>query len=262
MLRGAAAEFERDLPFSVWADALDAYVVSQELSLDTAWPPDLFVELGEILPSLRPPGIGARESLADERYRSHRAVRRLLEELAAERPLVLVLDDLHWSDGASIELIAALLRRGPDAPILFALAFRPGQAPERLAAALAVPTAQRIALPELSEADAARLLGALDVPSAIAHLPPRRRQPVLSGAARARPRARRARLGAAAATAAASRRRSPHRSPRSWPPCRRRSASCSRRRRSRASPSSRTSPPRSAGCRPATGSPRSTRCST
>ena len=54
----------------------------------------------------------ARRSVADERYRAHRAVRRLLELLAAERPLVLVLDDLHWSDGASIELLGALLRRG------------------------------------------------------------------------------------------------------------------------------------------------------
>ena len=31
VLAGAAAEFERDLPFGVWVDALDAYVASQEL---------------------------------------------------------------------------------------------------------------------------------------------------------------------------------------------------------------------------------------
>ena len=75
---------------------------------------------------------GAARSVADERYRAHRAVRRLLELLAGERPLVVVLDDLHWSDEASIELLAALLRREPDAPVLLALAFRPGQAPAGL----------------------------------------------------------------------------------------------------------------------------------
>ncbi len=168
VLTGAAAEFERDLPFSVWADALDAYVASQELDLPAIWPADAVLELGEILPSLRPPGVAPRDSPADERYRSHRAVRRLLELLAADRPLVLVLDDLHWSDGASVELIASLLRRGADAPILFALAFRPGQAPGRLAAALAVPSARRISLGLLSEAHAAELLGDLDPRSAAA----------------------------------------------------------------------------------------------
>jgi predicted ATPase len=122
VLAGVAAEFERDLPFSVWADALDAYVASQQLDLHALWPGEVVLELGEIVPSLRSQGPATRDRLADERYRSHRAMRRLLGLLAADRPLVLVLDDLHWSDAASIELIAALLRRGANAPILLALA--------------------------------------------------------------------------------------------------------------------------------------------
>src|SRR5215208_4030153 len=51
MVTGAAAEFERDLPFGVWADALDAYVASQALELPAEWPPEIVLELGEILPS-------------------------------------------------------------------------------------------------------------------------------------------------------------------------------------------------------------------
>src|SRR5215218_4971931 len=167
VVTGAAAEFERDLPFGVWADALDAYVASRALDLRAGWSPDLVLELGEILPSLRSPSLGRRESVADERYRSHRAIRTLLELLAAERPLVLVFDDLHWSDDASIELISALLRRSPDAPILFALAFRSSQAPSRLSAALAVPSARRIKLSELSENQAEELLRELE-PRAVA----------------------------------------------------------------------------------------------
>jgi len=167
VVTATAAEFERDLPFSVWADALDPHVASEELDLRAEWPPDVVLELGEILPSLRPSRFERRESVADERYRSHRAIRMLLERLAATRPLVLLFDDLHWSDGASIELIAALLRRSPDAPILFVLAFRPSQAPSGLSAALAVPSTRRIKLGELSEDHAARLLGDLD-PRAVA----------------------------------------------------------------------------------------------
>ena len=75
-------------------------------------------------------------ALQHERYRSHRAVRALLEHLALTRPLVLVLDDMHWADSASVELLGALLRRPPAAPVLTAFALRPRQTPERLGAAL------------------------------------------------------------------------------------------------------------------------------
>ena len=75
---------------------------------------------------------------------------------------MLVLDDLHWSDGASVELIASLLRRWTRGSVLLALAFRPGQAPTRLAAALGAPAVTRIALAPLSEAQAGELLAGVD----------------------------------------------------------------------------------------------------
>ena len=40
--------------------------------------------------------------LQDERSRSHRAVRALLVALAARTPVVLILDDVHWADEASL----------------------------------------------------------------------------------------------------------------------------------------------------------------
>ena len=75
---------------------------------------------------------------------------------------MLVLDDLQWSDGASIELIAALVRRQPEAPVLLALAFRPGQAPEGLSAALAQPAVSRLGLGQLTQAEAGELLAGAD----------------------------------------------------------------------------------------------------
>ena len=152
VLAGSAAEFERSVPFSVWSDALDAYVAAQQLE-----PADAD-DLAEILPSLRRPEASG-SAVADDRYRAHRAMRGLLALLASERPLVLALDDLHWSDPASIDLVAALLRRATDSAVLLVLAYRPGQAPERLVAALASPAVQRVALEPLSERAAAELLG-------------------------------------------------------------------------------------------------------
>ena len=156
VLTGAASEFERELPFSVFADALDGYVAEHGLGRRNGWDAELERELGAILPSLH----GAQDvvGIADERFRTHRAVRRLLGLIAAERPLVLVLDDLHWSDSASIELIAALVRRRPAAPVLLALGFRSGAAAMRLSAALAGAPVTRLELAQLSRAEAAALL--------------------------------------------------------------------------------------------------------
>jgi DNA-binding NarL/FixJ family response regulator len=168
VLSGSATEFERALPFSVWSDALDAYVASQELELDDGWDDGLTGELAAVLPSMQPSGGHPEESVADERYRVHRAVARLLERLADARPLVVVLDDLHWSDAASLELLASLLRRPPDAAVLLALAFRPGQAPARLEACLAAPDLQMIALQPLSREQSTVLLRGVDATAAAA----------------------------------------------------------------------------------------------
>ena len=63
---------------------------------------------------------------AAERFRHHRALRALLELLARERPVALLLDDLHWADEASLEFVLHLLRRPPRAACLLVFALRPG----------------------------------------------------------------------------------------------------------------------------------------
>ncbi|HEX8121090.1 MAG TPA: AAA family ATPase [Solirubrobacteraceae bacterium] len=154
-LAGSSSEFERDLPFGVWEDALDAHVAS----LEAEWDADLTAQLGGVLPSLRG-GDGAATALVDERYRVHRAMRTLLTTLAADQPLVIVLDDLHWSDDASIELISSVLQRGVDGPVLLALGFRSGRVPPGLNSALARPLVRIIDLGPLGESDTLTLAGA------------------------------------------------------------------------------------------------------
>jgi class 3 adenylate cyclase len=56
---------------------------------------------------------------------SQRAVAQVLRRLAARRPLVIALDDLHWADASSMELLGALLRLATTDPILFVLISRP-----------------------------------------------------------------------------------------------------------------------------------------
>ena len=163
VLSGRAAELERDLPFWVFVDALDEYLQGLDPRRLEFLDDDARSELSHVLPSLSEPAERRRETLQHERYRMHRAVRGLLGLLAATKPLVLVLDDVHWADSGSVELIGALLRRPPAAPVLMALAGRPRQVPERLSAALERAhregTLSRLELSALSRSEARELLG-------------------------------------------------------------------------------------------------------
>jgi DNA-binding CsgD family transcriptional regulator len=163
VLGGAAAELERDLPFAVFVDALDQYAAGLESQRLAGLDDQVRTELAQVFPSLWALA-GARGAAPQhERYRSHRAVRALLEQLARMRPLVLILDDLQWADPASVELLGALLRRPPSAPVAMALALRPLRLSERLQSALErarrSDTLVRIELAPLTPVEARELLG-------------------------------------------------------------------------------------------------------
>jgi DNA-binding CsgD family transcriptional regulator len=164
VLSGSASELEADLPFWIFVEALEEYVAGMDPRRLASLDDDVQAELALLLPALA--GTAARRGPApqDERYRTHRAMRKLLERVAAGVPLALALDDVHWADAASVELLAALLRRPPAAAVLLALTARPRQVPERLASALERAHRggglTRLPLGALGRAEAGELLGA------------------------------------------------------------------------------------------------------
>jgi DNA-binding CsgD family transcriptional regulator/tetratricopeptide (TPR) repeat protein len=163
VLYGSASELERDLPFWVFVDALDEYLQGLPPRRLEALDDDVRAALAHVFPSLSRFESARAAAFQHERYRLHRAVCELLERLTATGPLVLVLDDLHWADPGSVELLGALLRRPPAAAVLVALAVRPRQAPERLAAALErahrAGTLLRVEVGALTRGEARELLG-------------------------------------------------------------------------------------------------------
>ncbi|HEX5622690.1 MAG TPA: AAA family ATPase [Solirubrobacteraceae bacterium] len=146
VLGAAASEFEQDLPYAIWTEAIDPWLAG--------------------LDDRRRSRLGVPEAvpvdLAD-RHALHRALRELLDGLAGPRPLVLAFDDLHWADGASVDAIAALVRRPPAEQVLLALAAREGQLPAAVATALAGADRDgrltALALTPLSQDEAAALVG-------------------------------------------------------------------------------------------------------
>jgi predicted ATPase len=163
VLSGSASELERELPFWVFVDALDEYVQGLEpRRLDALDEADR-TQLGHVFPSFEAHADGVGAGLRDERFRTHRAVRRLFEALAVPKPLVLLLDDVHWADAGTIELLGSLLRRPPAATVLMAIAVRPRQVPALLSAsmerAISAGAMSRVELGALSPGEAQQLLG-------------------------------------------------------------------------------------------------------
>ena len=87
-------------------------------------------------------------------------VRRLLEELARHRPLVVVIDDVHWAEPALLDLLDHLLGVAEDAPILVVATARPEFVDEHPAWPAARPPV-RIALEPLGEEAAAAVVANL-----------------------------------------------------------------------------------------------------
>src|SRR5436190_5114512 len=161
VLVGSGAELERELPFWVFVDALDEYLEGIEPRRLERLGADTRGELAKLLPSFST--AAAPSGTLHERYRTHRAVRELLEHLAATRPLVLALDDFQWADSASIDLVVALLHRPPAARVLLALGSRPRQLPAppatALERALRAGTLARVELGPLTRGETGELLG-------------------------------------------------------------------------------------------------------
>ncbi len=61
-----------------------------------------------------------------------------LAAVARERPLAVLLDDLHWADAETLALLTGLTDLPPGTPVLVAAAYRPNEIGGPLADQLAV----------------------------------------------------------------------------------------------------------------------------
>ncbi len=128
VLVGSASEFERDLPFSAFVDALDPFLATIDADRLRKMGVAHHRELAAIFPSLADLTEEEASDAVVERHRAHRAISGLLTGLGATRGLVLLIDDLHWADEATLELLRALVRRPPEGAVLIATGYRPQQA--------------------------------------------------------------------------------------------------------------------------------------
>jgi class 3 adenylate cyclase len=112
---------------------------------------------------LRPLVMPSSESeiRGDRRAEAFAAWRRFFEALAAQRPLVLVLEDVHWADDTLLDFVEYLIEWAMEVPLLVLATARPELLDRRPAWAASKPHAGTLMLAPLSEAETTLLLAAL-----------------------------------------------------------------------------------------------------
>jgi DNA-binding SARP family transcriptional activator/class 3 adenylate cyclase len=106
-------------------------------------------------------GAGGELGLGERSGEGFAAWRRFLEGLAELRPLVLVLEDLHWADEGLLEFVDALAGRLRDAPLLVLCTARPELLERRPGWGGGKANALTISLAPLSDAETAQLVAAV-----------------------------------------------------------------------------------------------------
>jgi tetratricopeptide (TPR) repeat protein len=107
------------------------------------------------------PLVGAEsEAETGDRAEAFAAWRRFLEDLAANQPLVMVIEDLHWVDDSFIEFLEDLMVWSSDAPIMVVCTARPELYESHSAWGGGQRNSTTITLSPLSDAEIAQLIAA------------------------------------------------------------------------------------------------------
>jgi class 3 adenylate cyclase/tetratricopeptide (TPR) repeat protein len=150
-------------PYQPWVEALTEHLEQDPQPLE-ALPAAQRAAIGRLLPAL---GIEVRAANRDadtERLVLMDAVVRLLESAGEVAPLVLVLDDLHWADQASLHLLRRVATAGAAAPVTVIGTYRDTDlsSGDALTALLAdlhrEPNVARVPLDGLGDVDIAELM--------------------------------------------------------------------------------------------------------
>lgn len=133
VLQGYCYEAERSLPYHPFVDALTPLANNLDIaSLDI---PDVWLaEVARLVPDLAAsrPEISAslRQDAPPDQRRLFEGIARFLTALPA--PLLFILDDVHWADPGTLQLLAYLVRHLAHHPMLFVAAIRSEDADETL----------------------------------------------------------------------------------------------------------------------------------
>jgi predicted ATPase/DNA-binding CsgD family transcriptional regulator len=172
LLQGNCFREDRAFPYAPFLDLFHAYLSSSSLRAEQQDLLPFVQELSQFLPDVTPL-ISERASLIlsapldpqTEQRRLFALLHHFFVEQAARQPLLFILEDLHWSDEASLELLLYLARHCTRLPILFVLTYRSDEVSPELRHILAEfdrgHLAQEFSLQRLTRAEVDAMLRAI-----------------------------------------------------------------------------------------------------
>jgi DNA-binding NarL/FixJ family response regulator len=148
-LQGCCFEQDVSVPYAPLTDALRTHMArGTPLEISAALGPfaseilKLLPELMFLLPDLQ---LSPALDPEAEKRRLFESLFQFLIRLTAAHPLLVILEDLHWSDQTSLDFVQILARRLAAHPILLLVTYRQEEAPSRLTHLLAQFDRERLA---------------------------------------------------------------------------------------------------------------------
>ncbi len=128
-LKGQCFESDAALPYAPLVDMLRTRLTGLPPAALSADPSVVAPELRRLVPELAtlapslPPPPAWREPEQEKRDLFHALAQSVLTQ-SSDQPILIVMEDLHWSDDTSLEFLLSLTRRARDHPLLQVLTYR------------------------------------------------------------------------------------------------------------------------------------------
>ncbi len=121
-------DLERDIPYSTLGGLIHGLLDRPGVA---ATPPEALAEIARTVPEVRRRFPGLPDSFDSQgetaRIRLTEAFHQMLESIVEEHPVILVVDDLHLADEASLAVLHLVMRRARGQTIMVMLVARPGE---------------------------------------------------------------------------------------------------------------------------------------
>lgn len=168
VLWGSCSEADLSLPFLPFVEAVGNYLAVEDVQAFAARLGPIRRDLAQLFPQLWDEPVSEPTiDPAQAKLRLFEAIVALLAAAASERALVLVVEDVHWADDSTRELLDHLARRLTGSRILLVVSYRSDELHRRHASLPLIQTwrrsrlAETVTLEPLSPAGVAEMIGAI-----------------------------------------------------------------------------------------------------